>query len=238
MYNEARRLRIPLLAGSSLPVGYRLSPDTLPLNCELEAAVGIGYSGLDVYGIHALEFLQWHIERRRGAETGVRWVQALRGAALWRAVDDGVVRRDLLEAAFSAVPHVSGADMRQDAEAVLFLWEHRDGFRGAQLMLSCATGTGTAFAVRGQPIAVSVFDERTEPKYPHFAYLLKAIEKMMHSGQSPYPVERTLLTGGILDRALTSLHAGGVRRETPELAISYQPADYPFAQHVDLLKAP
>ncbi len=238
MYNEARRLRIPLLAGSSLPVGYRLSPDTLPLNCELEAAVGIGYSGLDVYGIHALEFLQWHIERRRGAETGVRWVQALRGAALWRAVDDGVVRRDLLEAAFSAVPHVSGADMRQDAEAVLFLWEHRDGFRGAQLMLSCATGTGTAFAVRGQPIAVSVFDERTEPKYPHFAYLLKAIEKMMHSGQSPYPVERTLLTGGILDRALTSLHAGGVRRETPELAISYRPADYPFAQHVDLLKAP
>lgn len=238
MYNEARRLRIPLLAGSSLPVGYRLQPEILPMNCDLEAAVGIGYSGLDVYGIHALEFLQWHVERRRGAESGVRWVQALKGAEIWRAVDDGAVRSDLLAAAFSAVPHVAGSDVRQDADAVLFLYEYRDGFRGAQFMLSCATGTGAAFAVRGQPIAVSVFDERTEPKYPHFAYLLKAIERLVHSGRAPYPVERTLLTGGILDRALTSLHAGGVRRETPELAISYQPVDYPFAQHVSLLKAP
>ena len=236
MYQEAQRLRIPLMAGSSLPVGHRLSPDILPMNCDLEAAVGIGYSGLDVYGIHALEFLHWHIERRRGAETGVRWVQALKGDAIWKTVDAGMVRRDLLEAAFAAVPHEPGSDMRKDAEAVLFLYEHHDGFRGAQFMFSCARGTGAALAVRGKPPLVSVFDERTEPKYPHFAYLLKAIERMIHTGRPTYPVERTLLTGGILDRALTSLHAGGVRRETPELAIRYQPADYLFAQHVDLLK--
>jgi len=208
------------------------------MNCQLEAAVGIGHSGLDVYGVHALVFLQWHVERRRGAESGVRWVQAFKGAYIWQAGDDGVVRRDLLAAVFQAVPHVAGADIRQNADAVLFLYEYRDGFCGAQFMFSCATGTGAAFAVRGQPIAVSVFDERTEPKYPHFKYLLRAIEQLVHSGRAPYPVERTLLTGGIVDRQLNSLHGDDVRRETPELAISYQPVNYPFARHVNLLKAP
>ncbi len=234
MYERARQLKIPFMAGSSLPVGHRKSAETIPLGSQIDGAVGIGYSGLDVYGIHALEFLQWHLERRVGAETGVKWVQGLKGDELWKAVDSGEVRRDLLEAAFAAVPKAEGAEMRKDEQAAAFLFEFHNGLRAAQFMFQCAAGTGLALALRNRPIFTSVFDERTEPKYPHFAYLLKAIEQMIHSGKPTYPVERTLLTGGILDRALTSLHNGGERRMTPELAIQYTPVDYPFAQHVTL----
>ncbi len=84
-----------------------------------------------------------------------------------------------------------------------------------------ASGISAAVKMKGkcQPVATR-FDERTEPRHPHFAYFLKGIERMFHTGQPSYPVERTLLTSGILDRALTSRVQDHQRLQTPELAIS------------------
>lgn len=239
MYDRAAELKIPFMAGSSMPVGFRTSEIQLPLESEIDAAVGIGYSALESYGFHALEFYQSHVERRRRAERGVQAVRFLQGPAMWKALDDGVVSQAAFDAAFAAVLKPGDPDIREDKDAGLFLFEYVDGFTGAVFNLSCVAGTSVGLKLKGQaqPIATS-FDERTEPKHPHFAYLLKAIERMLHTGRPTYPVERTLLTSGILDRAMNSRAQGGKRLETPELRIQFQPVEYPHAPHVDLLKAP
>jgi hypothetical protein len=239
MYDRARELKIPFMAGSSLPVGYRTSQIELPMGAKIEAAVGIGYSGLEVYGIHALEFYQYHVERRRGAERGVKSVQFLDGPAMWKAVDDGMVSQLALDAAFASVPKTGRPDIRRDKTAGLFLFEYTDGLTGAVFMLGCVHGTSIGVKLDGQPQPIATaFDERTTPRHPHFAYLLKAIERMVYTGQATYPVERTLLTSGILDRVMTSRSQGGKRLETPELAISYEPVDYPHAPNIDLQAPP
>lgn len=232
MYDRARELQIPYMAGSSMPVGYRTVDLELPLGVEIEGAVGIGYSGIEIYGFHALEFFQYHAERRRGAETGIKSVQFLSGPAIWEAVDAGRVSRPALEAAWAAVPKTGQPNLRDDKDAALFLFEYRDGLPGAIFMLGCARGTSIGLKLRGQQQTVATaFDERTEPRYPHFACLLRALEHLIHTGQPAYPVERTLLTSGILDRIMVSRSQQGKVLETPELAIAYEPIDYPFAPH-------
>ena len=240
MYQRAREMKIPFMAGSSLPLSFRKPKIVVPMGCVMESAVGIGYSGLDIYGAHALDCYQSLVERRQQAESGVKWVQYLEGKAVHQAVADGVVPREMFEAAQSVVPKVSGfiPSERTPREA-LFLFQYRDGFLGAQFMLQTVGRTSVAIKLKGQqkPIATQ-FEERIEPSHPHFAYLLKGIERMMHTGRPSYPVERTLLTSGILDRALLSRSMAGKRLETPELAIPYVPVDYPHAPAPDLLSPP
>jgi hypothetical protein len=239
MYDRARELKIPFMAGSSLPNSYRQPEITVPMNGDIEAALAIGYSGLDIYASHTLECLQSFVERRRGAEQGVKWVQAVQGDAIWKAVDDGVVAKDVLEATLAVTPHGKPEDLRKTADAILFLFEYVDGFQGAVLMLpGYASAISAGVRLKGKPPIACRFEERPEPHHPHFAYLLKGIERMIHKGQSPYPVERTLLTSGILDRGLTSLAEKNRRIETPELMIAYQPVDYPHAPQPELTADP
>jgi hypothetical protein len=240
IYDKARELFMPLMAGSSLPVTWRKPPLQLPRGCELTEAVQIGYGPLEAYGFHALESLQCMVERRKGGESGVRAVQCLQGEAMWRALDEGRWSKRLLGAALERVPAHAEGDYRvptaKSPDAGLFLIEYRDGLKAAVAMLNgwVYEGDGGAFCFSGQvtgqgkPAATHFYLQQPDP-YAHFGYLLRAIDAMIQTNHAAYPAERTLLTTGMLDAIMTSRAERNRRIETPHLNVRYQATDWPFA---------
>ena len=89
MVDASKRLKFPMLAGSSLPVTWRLPDIELPLGCEIEDALMVGVGGSDPMDYHALEVMQCMVERRKGGETGVKSVQLIEGGEVWKAGDEG-----------------------------------------------------------------------------------------------------------------------------------------------------
>eukprot|EP01052_Picozoa_sp_SAG31_P038918 SAG31_NODE_5296_length_2626_cov_3.550851_2_plen_278_part_00 len=212
-----------------------------PLGCQLESAVAIGYSGLDIYGFHALEALQCMVERRHGGEVGLAAVQCLEGEAVWRAAREGAFEMELAEAAVACIDNKpAGGIMANTPDPACFLLEYRDGFRAAVLMLDGYV-SAQAYAARlggnnGAVVACEMHLKEdsyaangqmlpprpAEGTFPHFAYLGRCFEEMVLTGAPPYPVERCLLTTGALEAALTSRFEGHRRLPTPWLDVRYE----------------
>lgn len=226
MYRTAKEMQFPFMAGSSLPVTWREPDLVLPLECEIESAISIGYGGLESYGFHALETLQCMIERRRGGEAGLKSVQTVSGKNIWKAQQDGRWSRELFDAALETLPNNGKGDRTAllEKSAKFFLLEHRDGLRSSVAMANgLAREFGFAVKLRGQKKPLATWFRLQDAKpYGHFAFLVKAFDKMVHTGQPPYPIERTLLTTGALDAAMHSHAADGKRIETPEMKIAYR----------------
>jgi len=113
----------------------------------------------------------------------------------------------------------------------IFLIEYRDGRSGAVAMVNgIGREFGVALKLRGKakPFVNHYWLQDKKP-YRHFEHLVRAIEPMIQTGKPSYPVERTLLTTGILDRIMHSAAEEGRIYQTPELAIGYQSSDWPFA---------
>jgi hypothetical protein len=66
MYDRMAGLGAPFMAGSSLPLGWRSPWLEHGKETPIQAALAVGYSGLDIYGFHTLEVLQCMVERRVG----------------------------------------------------------------------------------------------------------------------------------------------------------------------------
>lgn len=242
MVDWSAELKFPFMAGSSLPVTWRRPELELAPGAPIEEALVAAYGPIEVYGFHALETLQVMMERRKGNETGVKAVTCLTGKEVWKAGDAGLWSWDLLEAALGRSETVNPGDIRTNvggmqvqgmpaAPPTAFLIEYRDGTRGTVLLLNGHVQDFTfAARIKGESKPAScLFHLPPPPGAKYFDCLTANIEKLLEKGKSPYPVERTLLTSGILDLALTSHHERDRRVETPELDVRYTaPADSGF----------
>jgi hypothetical protein len=243
MVKASRQLAFPMLGGSSLPVTWRLPSIDIPLGAQIEEALMIGVGGSDAMDFHALEAMQCMVERRKGGESGVRSVQVLDGDRVWTAAQQGLWSHELLSAALSRSDTPLGLTVQdgrtQDLAApgvlsslvkhpAAYLIEYRDGMRATMLMLNGALQDfNFAARVAGAGLISTQFFLTPEPNVTYSACLVSKIEEMFLTGRAPYPIERTLLTSGVLEACLTSRVKDHERLATPHLDVNYQPAREP-----------
>jgi hypothetical protein len=238
MVDASKRLKFPMLAGSSLPVTWRLPDIEIPLGSEIESAVCVGNGGSDIMDYHGMEAMQCMLERRKGGETGVRAVQMIEGTAVWKLIDDGTISKELLISALSRSDTPQGQTIvdgrTQDLvgkgqlpklveKPAAYLIEYRDGLRATLLMLNGAIKDfNFAARVKGKGVMSTQFFLSPVPNVTYSACLVSKIEELLATGKGPYPVERTLLVSGTLEACLTSRLDGQKRLETPQLDVKYQ----------------
>lgn len=240
MYDTAREMKFELMAGSSLPVTWRTPSFEFPNGVKAEEALCVCYGGVDSYDFHGLESLQCMVERRKGGESGVKWLQAYRGEQFWKAYREGVWPRELVEAALCRSHTLTPAregfsnifptieDMqRLVKDPVAYRYEHADGLKSTMLLMSgLIRDFNVAVRIAGRK---EIFSTQLYLPMPDgratlanfFSPLSHNIEQLFLTRKSPYPVERTLLTTGLTAAGVDSLHADQKRLETPHLAIRY-----------------
>ena len=238
MVATSKRLGFPLLAGSSLPVTWRLPSLEIPPGTALEESLCIGYGRIDSYDFHGIETAQCFSERRPGGEAGVKTAQALRGSKVWERLEEQESTRRLFTAALSRSFTCKGPEnypgtlpdlnwlKRNHPNPVAYYFEHLDGFKTTIFLLTgLVRDFNYAGLIRGgeilscqmylpMPPTVSTLADFFNPQVNH-------IEQMILTGAAPHPVDRTLLTSGMAIFAVESLYRGQSLVETPQLRVAY-----------------
>ncbi|MCZ6681212.1 MAG: hypothetical protein O7E52_28675 [Candidatus Poribacteria bacterium] len=244
MYDISQEMGFAFMAGSSLPVTWRTPSIDMPLGARVREAVCVGYGGVDSYDFHALETLQCMVERREAGEKGVKWLQAYRGEKFWEAHHDGLWSRELFESALcrshTLTPSRAGFnnifptldEMKKLVEdPIAYQYEHADGLKSTMILMNGLVqdfNFAAHLADRDAPLSTQMYLPMPPARTTlanFFSPLVNNIEQMFLTGVATYPVERTLLTSGLVIAGVDSLDKDQQRVETPHLSISYQPTE-------------
>lgn len=240
MVADSKRLGFAFLAGSSLPVTWRLPAIDMPYGAPLVESVCVGYGGVDSYDFHGLETAQCMSERRQGGEVGITAVRAVRGLRLWEtlAAPDREVTRRLIVAALCR-SHNLPVQGGYPTDRISFEWarealpdtlayfiEHRDGFR-TTLLLTAIRDFNYAGLRRdtGEIVSCQMYlpmPGQSATTADFFNPLVRHIETLVLDERAPYPVERTLLTSGMVIGGVESLARGQILVPTPEMEVRYR----------------
>ena len=248
MYDTAQELKVPMLAGSSVPLGERRPMIDVPPGSKITEAVVVHGGGLESYDFHGLEVLQSLVEGRAGGETGISQVQLLSGEEYVKAYRTGLFSRELLEAALAAEqsigvqrqkrPRVGGkplpiSDAANPGNHVLLV-TYRDGLKAAVVKHGSSSDRwDAALRIEGHkgPLATAIYNGPWGNRCL-FKALSHAIQHLFITGEPPYPVERTLMVSGALEAAIKSHAAGGKAWRTPYLEFAYKAKDFgPFREN-------
>ncbi|MFO0917595.1 MAG: hypothetical protein U0872_04685 [Planctomycetaceae bacterium] len=240
MVADARRLGFPFLAGSSLPVTWRLPAFDLPNGVDLRESVCVAYGGVDSYDFHALETAQCISERRRGGEVGINSVLALKNERLWEHLAaapqeltqklfvSALTRSHNLpvEGGYPTAPVTIDWARRTMPDTTGYFIEHRDGFRTSIFMTKIRDFNYAGYlADRNEIVGCQMYlpmPTHGSTTADFFTPLIRHIETMVLENREPYPVERTLLTSGMVIGGVESLAAGQKIYETPDMDVAYR----------------
>jgi hypothetical protein len=241
MVETSKALGFPLLAGSSLPVTWRMPSVDIPYGAAVEEVLCVAIGAVDSYDFHALEAIQCMAERRRGSETGVASIEALRGPAVWNALQRGSWASggwapELFEACLCRSQTLAQAPTTSDRyptreqmrewvkDPVAYRYQYVDGLTATMLLMNGLVDDFTfAARIKGRSDPLStLFYLPPNPNVVYSAGLMSKAEEMFTTGKAPYPIERTLLTTGLVAAACRSLASHGKIIQTPHLAIRYQ----------------
>lgn len=238
MVRTARELEFPFYAGSSLPVTWRLPSIDLPLHTPLKESVCVAYGGVDSYDFHALETAQCMSERRRGGEVGIRSVWAVQGSKVFEQLAKRPDTQRLFLAALGR-SHTLPVDRGYPTARLTFEWaremlpqttayfiEHLDGFQtsifltGIQDFNYAGLRSDNDQIVGCQMMLPMPGSSATTADF--FNPLSRHVERMIVDRKTPYPIERTLLTSGMVIGGVESLHQGQTPYSTTGMAVAYQ----------------
>lgn len=241
MVDISRELNFGFAAGSSLPGTWRMPSIDMPYGAEVEEILCLAIGGLDSYDFHALEVIQCMAERRRGGETGVVAVQGLRGDSVWQAMaagnweaggwDPALFEACLCRTQTLAQPetfshrHPTPEQIREWVkDPIAYRIEYADGLKATMLLMNGLVGDFTfAARIKGQAEPLStLFYLPPTPNVTYSAELMAKAEATFLTGKAPCPIERTLLTTGLVEAGVRSIGTGQKRLETPHLAVRYQ----------------
>ena len=236
MYDTARQLGIPMMAGSSVPFAQRIPPLELPPNAEISEAVMIHGGEFENYGIHAMETLQSIVEFRKGGETGISQIEVLYGEELWKGAEAGKWPFDLAAAAMeleTGKPYRARTELhdpvmwtRQPPHAIVITY--KDGLKGYVLKLGhFPMRWQFACRLKGESrIHATRFYGGGWQNRNLFKALCHAIQQFFRTRQSPIPIERVLLANGAILAAVDAYFQRGKPLSTPYLEFGYQPRDF------------
>ena len=220
MYDRVREMKIPFMAGSTLPLTWRRPPLEFPRGIELEEVMAVSLSDLEEHAYHGVELMQAMAEKRKGGETGIKAIRCIENDELWKAGQSGEWSPDLLAAALSRRALPIGENRKAPAQAFQALY--RDGLKGTILNLNGLTHD-FLFAAREkgrrEPLSSCFYIQNYN--HNHWSFMVRNFEELVLTGREPNPIERTLVATGITLFGLESRLRGHEWIETPQLDIRY-----------------